>query len=168
MFESRYLKDDIRNVRALFTVPTLKCFETRQLSKLLRLSKMRKYEDGEVIIQEGDSDAWFYFLLLGKIRVSKRGVDIATIDRKGEIFGEMSLIDGLTRSASVYAVGETACLAVDTTSQDRLDTELDAAKTLRLLYGVAGEYISIRLRLTNERLIQAQGDIARLTAGRRE
>lgn len=162
MLESKYLKDDIKNIQQLLAIPALKKFETQDLARLLRLSKIRKYEDAEVIIQEYDKDPWLYFLLSGAIRVSKGGVDIATIDRMGEIFGEMSLIDGLSRSTSVYASGKTICLSVDTASKERLDSDLDAANLLNMLYRVASEYVSLRLRLTNEKLIQAEKEIARL------
>ena len=164
MLESKYLKDDIRNIRQLLSMPAFKHFEILDIAKLLRLSKVRKYEDGEVIIQEDDRDPWLYFLLTGKIRVSKDGVDIVTIDRTGEIFGEMSLIDGLSRSTSVHAVDNAVCLSVDTASKHRLDSELDAINLLNLLYRVASEYIAVRLRLTNEKLIEAEKEITRLKA----
>ncbi len=65
---------------------------------------------------------------------------------------------------SVYAVGHTVCLSVDTASKHRLDSELDAVNLLNLLYRVASEYLSARLRLTNEKLIRAEKDIAHLKA----
>ncbi len=162
MLESKYLKDDIKNIERLFAIPALKHFEARDLSKLLRLSKIRQYKDGEVIIEQNEIDEWFYFLLSGKVRISKDGADIATISRAGEVFGEMSLIDGLSRSSSVYAVGDTSCLSVDTASKQRLASDLDAANLLNLLYKVASEYVSLRLRLTNENLTAAQKVIKRL------
>jgi CRP-like cAMP-binding protein len=148
------------------TIPALKNFETRSLGKLLRLSKVRQYEDGERIIQEGDLDPWLYFLLSGKIRISKENLDIGTIDRKGEIFGEMRIIDSLSRSASVYAVGPTICLAVDTSAKDRLSSEDSIDERLDfllLLYRIFAEYMSIRLRLTNDELIKAKKRVEALS-----
>jgi len=159
MIESKYLKENIENIQKLMTIPALKNFETKALGKLLRLSKIRQYEHGERIIKEGDLDPWLYFLLSGQIRISKAGHDIGTIDRKGEIFGEMRIIDSLSRSASVYAVGKTICLAVDTSARERIagegtrDEKLDF---LLLLYRIFAEYMSIRLRLTNDELISAK------------
>jgi signal-transduction protein with cAMP-binding, CBS, and nucleotidyltransferase domain len=120
MLESRYLKDNIENIQKLLAIPALKNFETKSLGKLLRLSKIREYEDGERIIKEGDFDTWLYFILAGKIRITKEGMEIGTIEKKGEIFGEMRVIDSLSRSASVYAVGKIMCLAVDTSAKRRL------------------------------------------------
>jgi len=165
MIESKYLKENIENIQKLMTIPALKNFETRSLGKLLRLSKVRQYEDGERIIKEGDLDPWLYFLLSGKIRITKESLDIGTIDRKGEIFGEMRIIDSLSRSASVYAVGKTICLAVDTSAKERLSTEGSIDERLDfllLLYRIFAEYMSIRLRLTNDELIKAKKQAAAL------
>ena len=166
MIESKYLKENLENIQKLMTIPALKNFETRSLGKLLRLSKVRQYEDGERVIQEGDLDPWLYFLLSGKIRISKESLDIGTIDRKGEIFGEMRIIDSLSRSASVYAVGQTICLAVDTSAKDRLssdDSVDERLDFLLLLYRIFAEYMSIRLRLTNDELIKAKKRVAALS-----
>ncbi|MBC8433291.1 MAG: cyclic nucleotide-binding domain-containing protein [Desulfobacterales bacterium] len=162
MIESKYLKDDVKNIRQLCTIPALKSFETGDLAKLLKLSKIRQYADKESIIQEGATDQWLYFLLSGKIRISKNGVLICTIDNTGEVFGEMRIIDGLSRSTSIHAEGQTTCLAVDTSAKHRLDTDEESENLLTLLYKVMMEYISVRLRLSNEKLIEAQQEIARL------
>ena len=165
MLESRYLKDNIENIQKLLGIPALKNFETKSLQKLLRLSRIREYEDGEVIIREGDLDPWLYFLLSGKIRVSKENLEINTIDTKGEIFGEMRIIDFMQRSASVVAVGKTICLAVDTSAKNRIsaqDPEDEKLDFLLLLYKIFAEYMSIRLRVTNEELITAKKKIKRL------
>ncbi|MEE8399563.1 MAG: cyclic nucleotide-binding domain-containing protein [Desulfobacterales bacterium] len=165
MLESKYLKDDMRNIQQLLSISALKDLEPRDHSRLLRLSKIRKYKDGEVIIEENDNDPWFYFLLSGKCCVRKDGVEIATIDEAGDIFGEMSPIDGMGRSGSVYAMGDTVCLAVDTESKHRLNSEREAVNLLNLLYRAASEFLSARLRLTNEKLVAAEKEIARLKAG---
>ena len=164
MIESKYLKDNIQNIQKLMTIPALKNFETRNLGKLLRLSKIREYEDGEVIINEGDLDPWLYFLLSGKIRIKKGGVEIGAIDKKGEIFGEMRLVDDQVRSASVYAKGKTVCLAVDTSAKTGLsseDAKDERVDFLLLLYRIFAEYLSVRLRLTNEELIKAKTEMER-------
>jgi CRP/FNR family cyclic AMP-dependent transcriptional regulator len=164
MIESKYLKENIENIQRLMSIQALKHFETRNLGKLLRLSKIRQYEDGEQIIQEGDMDPWLYFLLSGKIRITKEGEDIGTISKKGEIFGEMRVVDDQSRSASVHAVGETVCLAVDTSAGNRLTTSEEKDERLDfllLLYRIFAEYMTARLRLTNEELVRAKRDVKR-------
>lgn len=156
MIESKYLKDNMQNIQRLLDIPALKHFEIKNLAKLLRLSKIREYNDGEVIIQEGDRDPWLYFLLKGKVVIKKEDFDIVRIDKKGEIFGEMRVIDSLSRSASVYADGKTVCLAVDTSAQEKLSSDEKKLDFLLLLYRIFAEYMSIRLRLTNDELVAAK------------
>ena len=162
MIESKYLKENIENIQKLMAIPALKNFETKSLGKLLRLSKIRQYEHGEVIIREGDLDPWLYFLLSGKIKISKAGHENGTIDRKGEIFCEMRIIDSLSRSATVSAVGQTVCMAVDTSAKERMSSEGtrdEKLDFLLLLYRIFAEYMSIRLRLTNDELIKAKKQV---------
>ena len=165
MLESRYLKDNIENIQKLLGITALKNFETKSLGKLLRLSKIREYEDGERIIKEGDRDPWLYLLLSGKIKITKEGLEIGAIDKKGEIFGEMRIIDSMSRSASVFAVGQTICLAVDTSAKKRMSlgsSEDEKLDFLLLLYRIFAEFMSIRLRATNEELIMAKKKVKRL------
>ena len=159
MIESKYLKENVENIQKLLSISALKNFEARNLGKLLRLSKIRQYEDGECIIQEGDVDPWLYFLLSGRVKIKKQGVLITDLTQKGEIFGEMRIIDDESRSASVFADGKTVCLAVDTSAKTRLsdgDTQDQRLDFLLLLYRIFAEYMTARLRLTNEELIKAK------------
>ena len=161
MIESKYLKDNVQNIQRLMSIPGLKEFETRNLAKLLRLSKIREYDDGELIIREGDEDPWLYFLLSGKLRIKKNNIEIGAIQQIGEIFGEMRIVDSLTRSASVFADGKTICLCVDTSAKGRLVTASTEERDERLdflllLYRIFAEYMSIRLRATNEELIKTK------------
>ena len=88
---------------------------------------------------------------------------ITIIDKEGEIFGEMRVLDGLTRSATAAAEEETVCLAVDTSATDRLGSEDERAGFLLILYRVITEFISIRLRATTDELVKAKKEIKKLT-----
>ena len=165
MIESRYLEDNIENIQKLMSIPGLKNFEAKSVGKLIKLSKVREYRDGEVIIQEGEQDPWMYILLSGKIRIFKEDHEIAMIGKKGEIFGEMRIIDSKARSASAAAVGKTVCLAVNTTAKNRLSTvttEEDRLDFLLLLYRVFAEYMSVRLRAADDELVAAKKKIKHL------
>ncbi|MBC8394015.1 MAG: cyclic nucleotide-binding domain-containing protein [Deltaproteobacteria bacterium] len=163
MLESKFLQDNVQNIQKLMVIPSLQKFETENLRKLLKLSKIREYAPGEYIIKEGEQDRWLYFLLSGKVRVEKEEIQIAIIDKMGEVFGEMRLIDRLSRSASVFAEEKTVCLAVDTSATDRLTSKDERANFLLLLYRMFVEFISLRLRLTNEQLIQCKKEVQRFT-----
>ena len=101
--------------------------------------------------------------LAGKVRVRKEGVPISTIEKEGEIFGEMRILDGLTRSATATVEEKTVCLAVDTSATDRLGSEDERAGFLLILYRVITEFISIRLRTTTDELVKAKKKIKKLS-----
>ena len=76
------------------------------------MSMMEKtFNDGEIIIREGDTGNTFFQLLAGKAAVYKNygkddEVQIAIFE-PGQYFGEMAVIENYPRSATVVALGET-------------------------------------------------------------
>lgn len=100
------------------------------LTEVVELSKLRTYAKGEVIIEEGAQDSWLYFLVLGELMVEHQGVAVHNLKTFGEMFGEMGLIDGSPRSATVKAVGPSVCLALDASLFGKLDPADRAALKL--------------------------------------
>ena len=74
------------------------------------------YEPGEDVVREGDSGSRLFIIQSGGVavikRVGEREVELATLGQ-GDIFGEMSLLEGLPRSATVRAVEPTSVLVVE-------------------------------------------------------
>jgi len=72
--------------------------------------KVRQFEPGEVIIKENDIGESAYIIEEGEVEVSKdlngRKIHLAFIG-KGDIFGEMGMIEEKPRSATVTAVERT-------------------------------------------------------------
>jgi len=64
-----------------------------------------KYEDGDTIIREGNTDIDFFKLIHGSLTVIKGGKKIAELTEPGEYFGEMAAITGDHRSASIISQG---------------------------------------------------------------
>ena len=67
---------------------------------------IEKYEDGEVIIREGNTDVDFFKLMRGGLSVVKNGKKIAELTNPGEYFGEMAALTGESRNASIVAMGK--------------------------------------------------------------
>lgn len=72
------------------------------------MMKTVSYKKGEAIIEEGTLSDCAYIIEKGSVEVSKNRPDgqtqvLGTL-RESEIFGEMGLIDGLPRSATVIAL----------------------------------------------------------------
>jgi type IV pilus assembly protein PilB len=66
---------------------------------------IESYEDGDIIIHEGNKDKDFFKLVQGSLIVSKQGKKIAEITEPGEYFGDMAAISDELRSASIISKG---------------------------------------------------------------
>ena len=116
-----------------------------KVAEVVRVSKLRKYEPGEVIIQEGTYDSWVYFLVQGEVGIVHRGVELGRLRRLGDVFGEMGIIDGSPRSATVTALTPVVCLGMDASIFDRLKDQ-DRVAVQAAFYKVFCEILAARLR----------------------
>lgn len=158
MQESSFLDKSDTMMENLKKIPVLESFEDQELVTLMEMSKIRKYKSGECIVEEGRSDTWIYFLMMGKVTISKNGKQVAELTRKGEVFGEMGAIDSSRRSASAFASGNTVCLATDIFYIEKL-TGNDKVAFGYVLYRLLAEILSRRLRQTTEELMKVKGRI---------
>ncbi len=161
MQESKYLKDNIQNIEKLMSIPVLKHFSTDVLGNLLNLSKIRQYEDGELILEEGNKDPWIYFILSGEVKIVKNDEVLTVLKKRGDVFGEMGLLGHTEKTASVYSVGDSVCLTTDAEHIEKLSNE-DKLAFSYMLYRVLAEIVTDRLKNTSDELIAAKKEIAAL------
>lgn len=161
MIESDYLTENHQILQKLKQMPTLELFDEENLQGALKLSKIREYEPGEPILEEGSYDNRIFFLVSGSVKIEKNGKELTVLDRGGDVFGEMGVIDGSARSASAYAVDKTVCLATDISYIDRLSGN-DKVAFGYILYRIFAESLANRLRLTSAELIKANTEIMKL------
>lgn len=64
------------------------------------------FEDGDLIIREGNTDKNFYQLLQGSLAITKGGKMVGEISQPGEYFGEMSALMNQPRTATVRSKGK--------------------------------------------------------------
>ena len=86
-----------------------------------KFSKKVKFSAGTIIIEEGDKGGPFYILVDGKCEVLKRDFPMTTLGKKGIIFGEMSMLLDIPRTATVRAHSEVEAIEVDITLDNMLD-----------------------------------------------
>jgi CRP/FNR family cyclic AMP-dependent transcriptional regulator len=77
------------------------------LADLAPLMKEMQYEQGTEIFKEGETGDCMYIIQQGKIKIHKGNTTLAILKEK-EVFGELSLLDADTRSAS--ATADTDCI----------------------------------------------------------
>ena len=89
MIESDYLTDNHQIIQKLKQMPTLELFDEANLQGALKLSKIREYESGETILEEGSYDNRIFFLISGRVKIEKDGKELSVLDQAGDVFGEM-------------------------------------------------------------------------------
>ena len=77
------------------------------LADLAPLMKEMEYEQGTEIFKEGETGDCMYIIQQGNIKIHKGNTTLAILKEK-EVFGELSLLDADTRSAS--ATADTDCI----------------------------------------------------------
>jgi CRP-like cAMP-binding protein len=89
--------------RVLAALPLFSKCNKRQLRTVARLARFEESPSGQIVIQAGDAPDAFFLILGGRAKVL--GKPHARVLSVGDYFGEMGLIDGEPRSATVVAVG---------------------------------------------------------------
>jgi CRP/FNR family cyclic AMP-dependent transcriptional regulator len=101
-------------VEKMLHLRTLDLFEgltTRQLSELARVVREVTLPAGEVVVHEGKFEDSMYFIVRGTVRITKGTQPLAELKER-DFFGEMSVFDGETRSATATAEGEVVLLSL--------------------------------------------------------
>src|SRR5207245_7556441 len=84
----------------------------------------QRWDEGEVICREGEHGDTFYVIARGRASISHRAPDgsarqIAVLE-DGDFFGEIALLEGGVRTATVHARTTCTCLTLEREQFDRL------------------------------------------------
>src|SRR5918992_4941843 len=89
--------------------------EERELSEVAQVAVPRSWQRGEVVFREGDDGDTTYLLMSGAVLLTRehhgRVVAIAEL-RAGDMFGELAMFRGETRSATAEAIEPTEAVAL--------------------------------------------------------
>ena len=100
-----------RAVPLLASVPLFTELPQRHLRKVARVAELGRYPNGSVVARAGARGAVFHVIVAGRAQaVTPDGR--ATGLESGDCFGELSLLDGAPRSATVSAVDELVTLRI--------------------------------------------------------
>jgi CRP/FNR family transcriptional regulator, cyclic AMP receptor protein len=137
-------------IALLKRVPLFSELAPPELERISRVAVPRSYPKGVRVFHEGDHSDACYIVRSGDLRVTRehsdgRAIALATLG-PGDIFGELAMLDGEARSASVEALSDCELLA------------LPAGDVRALLRGSAEITVKLvialtrRLRESNERI----------------
>lgn len=130
----------------LEVVPLFHGLSTKELARVARVADEVSMPAGSIIAEEGQDGDAFYLLADGAAVVRRSGKKIASLGT-GDFFGEMSLLDGGPRSATVELVRDSTMLVMH---------RKDFALIIADLPGVARKMLqglAVRLREADRKIV---------------
>jgi CRP/FNR family cyclic AMP-dependent transcriptional regulator len=100
-------------VDSLREIPLFADLAGRDLKRVADSMKEMSFAPGQEVVAQGKSGVGFFVILEGSARVTQGGEDRGLLTA-GDYFGEMALIDGDDRAASVHAEGDLRCATMTT------------------------------------------------------
>jgi PPM family protein phosphatase len=100
------LKRDI-----LARMPLFRPLNDREILRVLQVTDVCDYQNGEIIISEGDKGEELFIVLSGHATVMRNGAELATLNA-GDHFGEMALVRSQPRSATVRSLGNSELMVI--------------------------------------------------------
>ncbi len=134
-----------------------------ELKKIARIAKSKRYDANTVVFFEGNRADAFFVVLAGSVKVFQTARDgrvkVLSTMGPGEVFGELAMLDGHKRSASVETVGASELLVIA-----RAEFRDLAMASPEILWGVL-EGVCAHLRQQNDAEVEAafQGTPYRVT-----
>ena len=142
-------QDALAKLDALKGMFLFRDLDMSELARVLESSVLRRSEAGDMLIREGSREHSLYIILDGELEVIKNGVVLARFGKGGHV-GEMALVSGAPRSASVRAARPTRFLEIRREQWEGLLHRVPATG-VKLLSALSEE-LSNRLARMNERV----------------
>ena len=127
-------EDYARRLDALSRVDVFRILDAERIDRLARRLKLQPFGPGEIILRQGDPGDSLYVIRSGEVTVSMsvagQSKDVTTLSG-GQFFGEMSLMTGESRAATIRARTDVECYVVSKSDfQDVLEAKPELAKTI--------------------------------------
>lgn len=136
--------DHEQAVEQLRTVPLFRGFSDEELGHVAQMTKRVEFPDGKTVANQGETGVGFHLIIEGSADVIQDGTTIGRL-KPGDYFGEISLIDGGTRSATVTTTAPTTTLSIAAWDFSRLIDHSNAMMK-KLLIGLCQMLRTTRAR----------------------
>lgn len=149
---------------ALSRVWLLEGLSEEELGRLSRLARTRVYKPREVIVRKGDAAEEVFVLLRGRAKVGAPGAQGAdatmNLMGRGEVFGEIAILDGQPRSATVTALEECEIAVVD---KPAFNSVLASSPSIavKLLGVLAGRVRELTTRIEDRAFLDVSARLAK-------
>ncbi len=127
--------------------------DDREIVKLLKITKCRKYKKDEIIFEEGQLGELFYVIVEGNVSIFKvtgmKKPELLARLGKGACFGEMAILEHTTRSAGARADDDVLLFELDNRIMDGYDDTIMMKLFKKLAFVFSG-----RLRNADKKIQQ--------------
>jgi len=111
--------------RQIVVSPLFRDFSVDEMVAVIEGLKLLTFERGEVILKEGQPGASLYMLTSGRVRAFRRNAGTGRQDvlgdlKEGAFFGEVSILTGHPRMASIVALTRCELLELDRPTLDEI------------------------------------------------
>lgn len=161
MIDKAFLEVNDEIISQLMRIPALKSMDDKDLKEVMAASQTKDFNTGDTIFEEGSMSKLIFYLISGKVRITKNGNVLMTLQRTGDVFGEMGPIGGKARSASVKALSDVNCIEIDLSVIDNKN-QSDAQTFRYLIFRGFAEILAARLRYTTEQLLSLRTELDQL------
>ena len=103
----------VREIALLRRSPMFRPLPAPQLEAVARRAAWLTIETGATLIREGEPGDRYYVLASGRLDVDRGGRHLRAVDVVGDGVGEIALLRGVPRTATVIATTDTSLLAID-------------------------------------------------------
>jgi len=124
-------------------------FTAEDVERARPLIMLKSYEKGDFIIHEKEPNNALFFLMQGRVRVFKYGIELVDFG-EGESFGEIEMLDTLPAAASIQALSPVVAASISRHALHDL-FKLDAKLFSIFMMNLARD-LARRLRRMDERL----------------
>lgn len=111
LLSSHSMTTVLEKVLVLVDSSLFKGLSGEELYPVAEIAEALEYEPGEEVVREGDPGDALFVVVDGSFRVLRDGAAVRELDR-GAVFGEVALLDGAPRAATVEAVSEGKVLRI--------------------------------------------------------
>lgn len=112
--EDTHFDDAIEKpVEMLRSLPWLSLLDDEIFQKVVAGFKCRQFEEGATLLKEEDPDNGMFVIVEGRVRIEIRGISMNELG-SGSLIGEMSVLTGYPRSASIVAVSPVTVVWIET------------------------------------------------------
>jgi CRP-like cAMP-binding protein len=126
-----------------------------ELKKVQAMIKESSFRKGEMIWKESNAEQGLHIIDRGRVRVTRKTKDgnnqVLAVLKKDGFFGELSLLDGRSHSASVEALQKTNLLIIRKADMDKF-LEKNSRTAYKIVRDLAIE-ISMVLRSMNDKFM---------------